>query len=107
MFLFMKDEIWRQYMDELGIQKTIDYLKAKGLPAEWPTMIVDRNKFGSVFEEKGKPHYQSQCPKYEGYWLHGGTGSIQCSACEELLPSPVWYEVCTKEYGQCPFCISE
>lgn len=95
--------MWRNYMEELGIQRVIDYLKAKGLPAGWPTETVDRERFGAVFEEKGDPHYRSQCPKYEGYWLLGGTGSVQCSASDELLPGIVWYEVCCKEYGHCPY----
>lgn len=34
MFLFMEDEGWRRYMDELGIRKTIDYLIAMDKPAE-------------------------------------------------------------------------
>lgn len=90
-------------MEEQGIQRTIDYLRSKGLPAGWPTEIVDREEFGAVFEEKGNPHYRSHCPKFEGYWLLGGIGSVQCSALKELLPGVVWYEVCSKGYEQCPF----
>ena len=94
-------------MNELGIQKTIDNLISRGRPSEWPTKVVDRNEFGAVFEAKGNPHYRSRCPRYEGYWLLGGTGSVQCNACEELLPGVVWYETCAKEYEKCPFFVTE
>ena len=90
-------------MDELGIQETIDYLKEKGLPANWPTGVVTPGGVGVCYLPDGKPWYQSKCPHYEGYYLHGGTGSVQCAAAGELLPGIVQYKVCSKEYGECPF----
>lgn len=62
MFLFMDKEAWRQYMDELGIRKTIDYLIAKNLPAEWPTMVLDPSGEYVQYLPGGKPWYKSNCP---------------------------------------------
>lgn len=90
-------------MEELGIQRAIDYLKSKGLPAGWPTEIVDRENPYATFQEKGKPNYRCQCPRFEGYWLLGGAGSVQCNASEELLPGIVWDNVCSKAFKKCPF----
>lgn len=100
---FFQDEVWRQYMDELGIRETIEYLKAKGLPANWPTGVVNPAGVGVCYLEKGKPWYKSECPHYEGYYLHGGTGSVRCTTAGELLPGIVHHKVCSKEYCRCPF----
>lgn len=90
-------------MEALGIQKTIDYLRAKGLPAEWPTRVVDPEDKYTSYLPGGKPWYKSDCPCYEGYYLLGGTGAVNCATSGELLPGVVWYEVCRKEYGKCPY----
>lgn len=103
MFLFMCEEIWRKHMDELGIQEVIDDLRAKGRPAEWPAKVVDPSENGTVYLPEGKPWYKSVCSCYEGYYLCGGTGSVQCRTAGELLPGIVWYQVCSKEYHKCPF----
>lgn len=103
MYFFMKEEVWRQYMDELGIQKTIDYLAAKGLPATWPTEVVDPSDFGACYLPGGKPWYRSECPCYDGYYLSGGIGSVKCNAAGELLPGSVHHYICKKEYEKCPF----
>lgn len=103
MFFFMEEEVWRQHMDELGIRETIDYLIAKGLPANWPTGIVDPAGNGVCYLPGGKPWYKSACPHYVGYYLHGGLGTVRCNAAGELLPGIVHYKVCSKEYGKCPF----
>lgn len=100
---FFQDEVWRQYMDELGIQETIEALKAKGLPANWPTGVVNPAGVGVCYLEKGKPWYKSECPHYEGYYLHGGTGTVRCTTAGELLPGIVHHKVCSKEYCRCPF----
>lgn len=55
----------------------------------------------AVFIKDGKPWYISQCPKYEGYWLDGGRGAVQCSG--EILPGRQWYAVCSKCPETCPF----
>lgn len=41
-------------MDELGIQETIDYLIAKGLPANWPTGVVNPNGVGVCYLPQGE-----------------------------------------------------
>ncbi|MBQ2785939.1 MAG: hypothetical protein IJF02_05500 [Oscillospiraceae bacterium] len=105
-FFFYEEEsklVWRQYMEELGIQKAIDSLKAKGLPCEWPEKVVDLNDPATLKATVTASLYKSQCPHYGGYWLCGGTGSVECAAAGELLPGIVWYEVCSKEHCKCPF----
>lgn len=101
MFLFM--EVWRQCSEELGIDKVVRDLTQRGKPTSWVTRTVDPENPGAVFEKMGKPHYPSACPCYEGYWLLGGTGSVQCRAAGELLPGIVWYGVCSKGHEGCPF----
>lgn len=103
MFFFMEEEIWRKYMDELGIRETIQYLQDKGLPADWPTGIVDPDGNGVCYLPEGKPWYKSECPHYEGYYLCGCIGTVRCSIAGELLPGIVWDKVCSKEYTKCPF----
>lgn len=103
MFFFMKEEVWRKYMDELGIQGAIDHLTAKGLPAYWPEKVVDPTEAGVCYLPGGKPWYKSDCPCYEGYYLCGGIGSVRCRTAGELLPGIVQYKVCSKEYPKCPF----
>ena len=103
MFFFEREPVWRQHMEELGIQKVVDNLKRKGLPCEWPTEVVNPE---NVFALKAKVTagcYKSNCPHYEGYWLHGGAGSVECAAAGELLPGVVWYETCSKRHEECPF----
>ena len=100
---FLELEEWRQYMEALGIQKTIDYLAVKGLPTEWPTRVADPKDKYVFYHPNGKPWYESQCSCYEGYYLGGSAGVVKCSAADELLPGVVWYEVCQKDYGQCPY----
>lgn len=100
---FLEMEGWRKDMEALGIQKTIDYLQAKGLPAEWPTRVADPEDKYTFYLQKGKPWYKSACPCYEGYYLGGGAGAVKCAAAGELLPGVVWYGVCQIEYGKCPY----
>lgn len=97
------DEVWRPYMEELGIQEAIDYLEGKGLPTEWVTRIPDINSPFSFFHPLGKPWYRSACPCYEGYHLGGTSGAVQCSTAGELLPGIIWDNVCSKGYEKCPF----
>lgn len=103
MFLFVKEAVWRRYMDELGIQKAIDYLKAKGLPAEWPTYVVDPSEEDVIYLPEGKPYYKSACPSYEGKYICGGFGSVRCRTAGELLPGIVWDNICSKDFRRCPF----
>lgn len=103
MFMFMEDEGWRRYMDELGIRKTIDYLIAMDKPAEWPFGLVDPSGEYVSYLPEGKPWYKSACPCYEGYYLAGSIGSVKCRTAGELLPGVAWYAVCSKEFCRCPY----
>lgn len=106
MFFFMEEKkppVWRQYMEELGIQKDIDYLKSKRLPHEWPIHVVDLANPATLKATAVAGLYKSQCQHYDGFWLCGGTGSVECATAGELLPGNVWYNVCSKKYRQCPF----
>ena len=74
----------------------------------WVTKIVDKDDPYAVFLEKGKsnnPHYgtmyPSVCPMFQGYWLLGGTGSVQCSRCKNLIPGIQWDFVCKDHPEKC------
>ena len=100
---FLEMEEWRQYMEELGIQRAVDSLKAMDLPAEWPTKVADPNDPHTFFKPEGKPNYTSKCPCYQGYYLDGLSGAVQCNGIGELLPGVVWYQTCSKGYEKCPY----
>ena len=88
---------------ELGLQKTVDYLQAKGLPSQWPLCVPDPEDKYAVKATVTAGSYKSQCPYYRGYWLHGGCGGVECAAAGEVVPGCVWYNLCSKEYTGCPF----
>lgn len=100
---FLEMEGWRQHMKELGIQDVVDYLRAKGLPATWPTQVADPDSPHTFFRPGGKPYYKSECPCYQGYYMDGIRGAVQCSGTEELLPGVVWDQICSKGYEKCPY----
>ena len=104
MFFFdeEKEPVWRKYTEELGIRQAEDYLKGKGLPAQWPSQVADPDDPYVFYHPQGKPWYRSQCGCYEGYYL-GGSGAVKCSAVGELLPGYVWDSMCRKDYEKCPF----
>ena len=102
-FFFEKEPLWRQFIVELGIQRNVEYLKAKGLPHEWPMKVVDPTNPATVKATVTASLYKSGCPHYAGYWLCGGTGSVECNAAGELLPGNVWYNVCERKHCECPF----
>lgn len=85
-------------------QATRQYLISQGRPWEWILKTVDIHSSGACFLKKGKPCYQSECPFYEGFWLDGGTGSVQCSASDMLLPSLHHHHFCRTPEGceKCP-----
>lgn len=62
--------------------------------------VLDTSHQYASFLKGGKPGYLSKCPKYEGYWLLGGRGAVQCAG--DLLPGKQWYEVCSKCPESCP-----
>lgn len=105
MFFFMeKEQLWRRYMEELGLNRVIDNLESRGKPSFWVTQVADPAEPGTLKATVTASSYRSKCPHYDGYWLCGGTGAVECAAAGERLPGIVWYEVCSKEYEKCPFC---
>lgn len=77
-------------------------LESRGYKSAWVDMVVDRTDKYAIFERNGKPHYKSQCPLYEGYWLRGGLGSVQCAERSELIPALQWDKFCRNQHEQCP-----
>lgn len=104
MFFFDEGGAWsHRYIVELGLQRAIDHLKAKGLPAQWPLRVPDIQNPYTLKATVTASNYKSQCPHYRGYWLHGGCGGVECAAAGEIIPGCVWYEICSKEHTGCPF----
>ena len=86
-----------------GFLEVRNRLESKGHPSGWITQVVDPGNPHAVYLQEGKPWYKSECPLYDGYWLHGGIGSVQCRGVDELLPGLILDTVCTKQYKQCQF----
>lgn len=91
------------YMTLPGFIKAKRHLEDSGHPSEWLTEVVDTTQKGACFLKSGRPWYRSLCPYYEGYWLHGGVGSVQCAACRNILPGLVWDTTCKEGFEKCPF----
>ena len=90
-----------------GFESARRHLKSCGAPYAWVDYVVDPNEPGATFVKEGKPGYRSQCPHYEGYWLLGGRGSVQCSIADRLIPGLHWYLTCSQDHEVCPFKIGE
>ena len=103
MFFFGKEPAWQKYKQELGVQRAVDYLKGKGLPARWPEQVPDPKEHGCLYVPGGKPYNRSNCPEYEGYYLYGGCGGVKCRAAAEILPGIAWDTVCRNDFTKCPF----
>lgn len=86
-----------------GFAEAKKQLEEKGRPSDWLTNVVDTSDPYAIFLKKGKSHYKSQCPHYEGYWLDGGIGSVQCQAADGLLPGLQWSLFCEKNCTVCQF----
>ena len=91
-----------QFTDYPGFEKSRQYLKSCGAPYEWIDYVVDPTNPYAKFLKNGKPGYLSQCPDYQGYWLLGGRGSVQCAASAQLIPGLHWYITCSQNYENCP-----
>lgn len=74
----------------------------RGKPWEWMLEVVDTTQTGSAFLKKGKPWYRSDCPYYEGYWLNGGNGAVQCTCASSLLPGIHQLLFCEGKFEKCP-----
>lgn len=86
-----------------GFTNIIEHLKEIGRPFGWVTKVVDPSDPFATFVKAGKPWYKSDCPHYEGFWLGGFIGSVQCRACEKLLPGCQWDVACKGDFQACPF----
>lgn len=90
------------FMDFPGFEEARQRLKSKGKPYAWIDNVVDSTDPYGYFLKNGKPGYLSQCPDYQGYWLLGGMGSVQCAASAQLIPGLHWYITCSQNYENCP-----
>ena len=66
----------------------------------WEEGIVDIFDWATTWLPKGRnmkvgftPN-PSKCPFYEGYWLDGGSGAIECRLKENLIPGREYIERC-------------
>lgn len=84
-------------------RQAYDKLRASGHPADWLLQSVDPDLPTAMFIKGGKPWYLSQCSHYEGYWLDGHIGSVQCKNVAHLLPGHFWYSFCKEKYEACPY----
>lgn len=88
-----------------GFAEAKRHLEVTGHPSAWIAEVVDTSNESATFLKSGRPWYKSQCPHYEGYWLEGGIGSVQCGSYGGLLPGLMWDMTCKGEFEQCPFCM--
>ena len=87
-----------------GFAEAKRHLEETGHPSTWITEVVDTSNKYATFLKDGRPWYRSQCPNYEGYWLEGCTGSVQCGSYGGLLPGLMWDTTCKGGFEKCPFC---
>lgn len=80
-------------------------LVSRGYSPKWVLRVVDCADRRSTFLRKGVPWYKSTCPCYEGYWLNGSTGSVQCNSSPSLLPGIHHHIFCSSGDGvaKCPY----
>ena len=95
----VNDGLW----DLPGFIDARNYLRGKGLSGMWIDEVVDPSSKYACFVKYGKPWYRSNCPEYEGYWLDGSTGAVQCRLVPFLLPGIHWDNSCSKNPSLCPF----
>lgn len=86
-----------------GFAEAKAHLQSKGLPWEWITEVVNTTSKHAIHLKNGRPFYKSDCPRYKGYWLYGGIGAVDCSACDRPLPGLMWDTTCKGEFTSCPF----
>lgn len=85
-----------------GFRESEAGLEERGRPSHWIFDTVDTGDPHAIFVKNGKPWYRSECPFFEGYWLLGGCGSVQCGKCQTLLPGLHWDHTCSKDHAACP-----
>lgn len=91
------------FEDLPGFVEAKTNLEEKGFLSAWIYETIDPKAKYAIFLKNGKPGYKSPCPYYEGYWLCGGFGSVQCRAVDTLFPGLQWDITCGKKHEQCPF----
>ena len=84
-------------------KQVADELQKKGGQSEWLLKVVDPDLPTAMFVKDGKPWYLSPCPHYEGYWLDGHIGSVQCKTAGQLIPGHFWYVFCREKCCECPY----
>ena len=99
----MEKPIRNGLWDLPGFEETRAYLKGMDKPCGWVDEIVERDSPGASFVKLGKPWYKSECPHYEGFWLNGGLGSVQCQLVPYLVPGLHYQLTCGVCPDQCPF----
>lgn len=68
----------------------------------WIDEVVDPTENDAVFVKNGKPWYKSNCPEYDGFWICGGIGSVQCKVHDGLIPGLHFHLTCGKNPEKCP-----
>lgn len=91
------------FSDLPGFKEAKTHLEKEGHPSDWIYETVDTSNATAHFVKSGKPWYVSKCPHYQGFWLLGGCGSVQCTAHNGLLPGLMWENVCKGDFESCPF----
>lgn len=86
-----------------GFAEAKKRLEETGHPSAWITKVVDPTEKDAFFHKNGRYRHKSPCEHYEGHWLLGCIGSVQCDACESLLPGLMWDTTCKEKFENCPF----
>ena len=93
------DGLW----DLPGFAEARVYFHRRGLTGTWVDTVIDPSDKWACFERPGKSYYRSECPAFEGFWLDGGCGSVQCRNVPFLVPGLHWDNTCSKNPELCPF----
>ncbi len=99
--MFKREDLPQEFLN------IINGMEAYGKPTGWLLQVVDTENPHATFVKDGKPWYRSGCHKYEGYWLDGGLGSVQCKSAGQLIPGMFWQLYCKEECWKCPYCKEE
>lgn len=95
---------------ENRIKEILNDIKAgiasKGYKSDWVDQTIDPKHPGVVFLKNGKFGYKSNCPNYEGYYLCGGFGSVQCKR-GGLMPGAIANDLCYSQKKKCPYMEQE
>ena len=93
------DGLW----DLPGFVEARESFHRRGLTGAWVDTVIDPSDKWACFERPGKSCYRSECPAFEGFWLDGGCGSVQCRNVPFLFPGLHWDNTCSKNPELCPF----